>query len=284
MRYLATLLFLMFVLTSGAQGEDSVKILSWNVFLRPGILHDHQLDRVDSIAKYLSDTDADVLVLQEVFHRKSRKKLIGYLKEKYPFFTSMGPKSFFRIPSGVVILSKDSIVDVDRVSFRKSTGADRLAKKGAVCVTIHRKEHDFHVIGTHLQAGGGEKGALIRKHQLHRIHKLATRKDSLDPIVFAGDFNISFGTEAYSDLIDSLQTKTKKPRGKFRSTANFNDQELFSTSGKPKWIDFIFLHNRKNAEIEETWIEEPRLSAENDHERLSDHNPILSIVKFDFSE
>ena len=99
MRYLATLLFLMFVLTSGAQGEDSVKILSWNVFLRPGILHDHQLERVDSIAKYLSDTDADVLVLQEVFHRKSRKKLIGHLKEKYPFFTSMGPKSFFRIPS-----------------------------------------------------------------------------------------------------------------------------------------------------------------------------------------
>ena len=55
--------------------KDTLKILSWNVFLRPGILKDKQLDRVEHIAHYLIEKDPNVIILQEVFHKKSKKIL-----------------------------------------------------------------------------------------------------------------------------------------------------------------------------------------------------------------
>ena len=83
-----------------AQTADSLKVVSWNVFLRPGILKDKQLKRVDSIAASLLNMDVDVIVLQEVFHKKSRKRLIAALSKSYPFYTKMGRKSFWGVPSG----------------------------------------------------------------------------------------------------------------------------------------------------------------------------------------
>lgn len=44
-----------------SQIADSLKVVYWNVFLRPGILKDKQLMRVDSIASKLLKVNADVI-------------------------------------------------------------------------------------------------------------------------------------------------------------------------------------------------------------------------------
>ena len=121
--------------------------------MRPGILSDGQMDRVSSIGTYLIYSGADVSVLQEVFHRRARKRLLQELDDWYEYHTSLGPKSFFGVSSGVLIFSKHPIIEEKFVSYSKSKGADGLAKKGAVLAKIRFGKQDIHIVGTHLQAG-----------------------------------------------------------------------------------------------------------------------------------
>ena len=59
--------------------KPPLKVLSWNVFLRPGILRDIQMKRVEPFGEYLMQSGADVIILQEVFHIKAKRTLIQKL-------------------------------------------------------------------------------------------------------------------------------------------------------------------------------------------------------------
>ena len=261
-----------------AQSSNALRLVSWNVFLRPGILNDGQLERIDSIAKYLENTDADVLVLQEVFHRSSRKKLSTLLHKKYPNRTKVGRTSFFGVSSGVLIFSKHEIVEEKHVSFKHATGSDRLAKKGGVSVLIKFKNKLTQIIGTHLQAGGGNKRINIRKNQIKKLKTLSNTSDSVITSIYAGDFNIDQKSEAYLDLLQTLKCKNDLPKGEIKSTANFSDQELMEAKGRAKWIDFILLRNKRKAHYKKSIIQSPRCRIRNKLVRLSDHNPIHSSI------
>ena len=108
MHYVKTyLIVVIFALAFQSKGQEtSIQVLSWNVFLRPSIMNDGQMDRVSEIGNYLKTSGADVLVLQEVFHSKARRALKSQLKNTYPYQTKKGPVSWLGIPSGVVIFSK----------------------------------------------------------------------------------------------------------------------------------------------------------------------------------
>ena len=127
---------LLFLPLNASTQTDTLKVLSWNVFLRPGIMSDGQMDRVSSIGTYLICSGADVIVLQEVFHKRARKRLLQELDDWYKYHTSLGPKSFFGVSSGVIIFSKHPIIEEKFVSYSKSKGADGLAKKGVVLAKI----------------------------------------------------------------------------------------------------------------------------------------------------
>ena len=43
------------------------------------------MERAQEIADYLKNSEADVLVLQELFHSRARKVLRKALKETYPY-------------------------------------------------------------------------------------------------------------------------------------------------------------------------------------------------------
>ena len=53
--------------------NDSLKILSWNVFLRPSIMNDAQMERVDSIADFLIKSNADILVPVSYTHLRAHE-------------------------------------------------------------------------------------------------------------------------------------------------------------------------------------------------------------------
>ncbi len=257
--------------------HKTVDILSWNVFLRPGFLMDGQLKRVDSIAHYLVHSDADILVLQEVFHGRARRRLINSIKTKYPYYTKKGKTSFFGVPSGVLICSKYPVKQERAIYFKRAIKADKLARKGGIFVEIDLANTSFEVIGTHLQAGGGKEGMLIRKQQLKEL--LALRSDDKKPVVYAGDFNISYNSESYDDLVKILSGKNKAPEGAIKNTANFSDHDLTNAKGKPKWIDFILTSISKRINILSSKIEQPMFRPDGTLERLSDHNPIRSTIE-----
>ncbi|MDG1332231.1 MAG: sphingomyelin phosphodiesterase [Crocinitomicaceae bacterium] len=261
---------------SFAQSSDSLKVVSWNVFLRPSILKDGQLDRVDSIAASILKMDADVVVLQEVFHKRSRRKLIKTLSDSYPYHTKMGRRTFWGVPSGNLILSKDSIESQQFIYYKRAMKADKLAKKGAIAVKIKHAEKSFKVYGTHLQAGGGHEGAKIRCSQIDQLASMSEPGEETTS-VFAGDFNIRYGDTLYNYLSDKLNIDNIVPVNKELGTANFNDHDLTNASGSPKWIDFIFLHRANGIRFRVSRIKEPRCLFKKKRSRISDHNPLITV-------
>ena len=47
-------------------------------------MSDGQMNRVDEIGSYLLNSGADILVLQEVFHKKARRKIKKTIKRDLP--------------------------------------------------------------------------------------------------------------------------------------------------------------------------------------------------------
>lgn len=278
MRWTACIASLCFAFAGYAQ--DSLKIVSWNVFLRPSILQDGQMECVPGISDYLLSTEADVLVLQEVFHDRARKKLIAALSNRYPHHTKVGKTSFFGISSGVMIFSRTMICEEEHIYFKRAVKADRLAVKGGVLATIEYRDSEVDIIGTHLQAGGGEKGARIRMEQLKHLFSLV-KKENRDNrnTVFAGDFNISQESPGFEDMLDVLQCEHRPVESDIRHTANFSDHELYPTEGRPKWIDYILMRKNGTLRFQRSRIEQPECPENLAYKRLSDHNPILSVLE-----
>lgn len=275
-QYLILCFILLAGLFSNAQTSDSLKVVSWNVFLRPGVLKDKQIERVDSIAASILKMDADVVVLQEVFHKRSRKRLINALSQTYPYHTKIGKRTFWGVPSGNCIFSKDSIQTEQYIYFKRAMKADKMARKGAISVRIAHAGKSFKIFGTHLQAGGGRKGALIRRGQIDQLVELANQ-DREAPSIFAGDFNVHFQDTLYEYMVQQLNVANHLPSNKERGTANFNDHTLTSTSGTPKWIDFVLFRVKNGMRALRSRIEEPRCLFGKKLTRVSDHNPILTV-------
>lgn len=253
----------------GYAQDDTLEIASWNVFLRPSILNDGQMERVDSISAYMEKSNADILVLQEVFHRRARRKMVKNLSEIYPHYTGLGPTNIWGINSGVMIFSKRKIDDEKRISFREGKGSDRMARKGAVAATLHVHQHKIHIIGTHMQAGEGSKREKIRHKQLKKIKKLTHQLDSSGIFIFAGDFNIRKDSKMFQSLQDSLNCNTLLPHGEIQATYSYTDDQ--------KWIDFILLQEKKKkVKQEKVWIDEPKAKIRGKYVQISDHNPIFS--------
>lgn len=280
MKKLITILLLSTTLSSLAQIDNAISVLSWNVFLRPAILTDGQLKRVDSIADYLLSADADVLVLQEVFHKRSRKRLIELLSAVYPHHTSRGKKSFFGVPSGVCIFSKDSILCEKEISYIHSKGNDRMARKGAWMVNLDHSGRNFTLFGTHLQAGGGEEGIEIRKKQISQLSEFVADNSNSATVIIAGDFNITKKVSNYTHALSSLDASNCEVNGDIKSTANFTDHSLTEPSGNSKWIDFILLKNELLVNFKSSHIEEPRCYLKKKNQRISDHNPIITVFQW----
>ncbi len=279
MSLLFAFLFLSFL---GYNQGDSIKVLSWNVFLRPGILQDGQMERVEEIAGYLRNSGADVLVLQELFHSRARKVLKKELKDLYPYQTKKGPVSWLGIPSGVVLFSKQPIVREKRISFSFAKGSDRLAKKGAIAVTIIKNEQRISIVGTHLQAGSDPQKKRIRSSQIDQVSEFSKEIDQNEVLIYAGDFNVRKGSGMFKNLLAKLRSKKIKVAEKQMPiyTANFKDNGLYPAQGDPSWIDFILVRKSKGVKQKRLWTEEPRGKNKRRSKRLSDHNPIISVVEY----
>ena len=276
LKQLIFFLILLFMPLRALTKSDTLKVMSWNLFLRPGILSDGQMDRVSSIGNYLICSGADVIVLQEVFHRRARKKLLQELDDCYQYHTSLGPTSFFGVSSGVIIFSKHPIIEEKFVSYSKSKGADGLAKKGAVLAKIRFGKQDVHIVGTHLQAGYSSAAKSVQKSQLAELGNAVNLIGDSSIVILAGDFNITPDEKLFAYLSNTLEVELPDLSPPFYATANFADQDLFPAEGDPVWIDYIFLKTTTRAKQKSTWIE--RIFAKN-WNRFSDHDMIYSVFE-----
>jgi len=139
-------------------------------------------DRVEKMAEKIKETEADIVLMQEMAYGPS-VDLFQELKDEFPHcITRIGPNAF-RMESGLCIFSKFPILSVKFLPFPDQNGM----KRGAVF--IETPNHYF--INTHMEAGDSEQDFEMRAEQFELISKeIARLKEQKNkPCFFGGDFN-----------------------------------------------------------------------------------------------
>ncbi|MCE2956851.1 MAG: hypothetical protein LW841_06825 [Flammeovirgaceae bacterium] len=136
---------------------EKIKILSWNIYMLPSIIKaTGKAQRAALIGKTLKHSDYDVIVFQEAFQRKARKKIFDQLKEQFPY--QAGPANqkliSYRTNSGLWIFSKHPIVATQSIVFKNRSGVDAFSRKGGLIAEISVHGTIIQVAATHLQNSG----------------------------------------------------------------------------------------------------------------------------------
>jgi len=267
--------------------EDELRILSWNIQMLPRLLlkiSRGPMRRSKLIPQHIIDDQIDIIVFQEAFDPRARRKLRKRLKDTYPHFAGPANSGAFRIKtnSGIWMLSKIPLTELGTVDFKDCEGSDCLARKGALLVEAEWQGVKFHVLGTHLEAGGP---AWLKKNQYHEIRELinAHRREGV-PQFLCGDFNTDSDNPAlYPVMLDTLEAED----GRLFSELQFTSDELLNDMNKSnpnrephrKVIDYIFFRgNSFQPKFTERHVRQYQERWDKDYKDLSDHNAVLIKV------
>lgn len=271
---------------SPSQEGTPLNILTWNLYMRPRIaFHDQQVKRAPEIVKQLIDQDYDVIVFQEAFDNKARKRLWKGLKEKYPYQSGTPKhKYFFKVSTGVFIVSKFPLKVIDDIYFSDCGGSDCFAVKGAVLVSLVKNNHKVQLIGTHLQAANGKKktGTEIRKTQYDEIkNKLSIPyAEAGVPQFFAGDLNTKkHNKEAYEQLLKDMEMEDGEITGENLFSSGGSQNDYRDADDKASVIDYVLCKkNGAKVKFVQRSVKIFRSDWSTEHKDLSDHYAVLANI------
>ncbi len=137
-----------------------VRLLSYNLFLRPPPIKnnksDHKDARVDEFLKYINNYE--IMCLQEVFgflNKRKHKIIKTCFKNDFHYYSSSISPSFFStflVDGGLLTLSKYPIVATEFITFKYCILSDSLSHKGVLYTKIIIKNQVLHLFNTHTQA------------------------------------------------------------------------------------------------------------------------------------
>lgn len=285
---------------------QTMKLLQYNCFWRPWLLHLGTIEYVRERSNFLSERldEFDIVCLNESFHFGSNvaSSFITNMQNKgFKYIATNKPVpilSKFVIDSGVMILSKYPIIETDSISYKDGCSFDQFAMKGCVFakIQISQKQH-INVFATHLQASYEvvtEKDFNIRVNQVKDIHFLMMKHVSNDtaPTFLLGDMNIeNDSNKEYNKMIEGLQLPNYKINDTFQTMghqeakiANGNGDNNVQTPDRdnniPKTIDYIFVYESKDDNRVKNFastIEKMEISNQ-PYTELSDHFAVKCVV------
>lgn len=212
---------------------QTLKVLAYNVQIFPKqiypayrLLFDCDgntkvVNRIEKIAENLRSSNADIVMLSEMWDIESVIRLHRLLKDLYPYSISsecvasnicFTNTMLIKYPcvdainsSGLMLLSKYPIDRVDFTAFHDKQHAELLVKKGFLISTIVLNgDMQVGVIGTHVQAYNYAK---TRQSNLRQImHGIAQyrQKNPNNPVIVLGDFNVPYGSSEYAMLQSAM--------------------------------------------------------------------------------
>jgi len=230
-----------------------IKVLSWNIYLLPGIVAmKGKQERAEAIGDVLKTSDYDVIVFQEAFHRKSRKRIEKALHEKFPY--QAGPANqrliSLKTNSGIWIFSKHPILATRSIIFKNRSGIDAFSRKGALLAEIEIHHQRVQVIGTHLQNSGP---VWIRQSQCaefyHRVLKPEFKPNVLQ--IICGDFNINQkNEEEYLLMLQTLNARDGELAGELKYSYDRARNDLHVETGNDaELIDYILVRDPVDSKI-----------------------------------
>ena len=196
--------------------------------------------RTEELIKRLMASDADIVVLQEVWDQSLARRIKDGVKTKYPngwrpgkdpsfdLWEAMTEQDLSKITkvlgSGLMILAKGNyrIYDKDFDEYDDLQAEDKHARKGyakVLCSTnIGGKPVAFALIVTHAQTGANQNFNVVQKGVIKlRTKVFNVRKNNPGfPVIVAGDFNIK----------DKETDPTKRDVYKFLLAPEFGQVQL----------------------------------------------------------
>ena len=267
------------------RSPQKLKLLSWNIYMLPGVLSNLNGRRAEAIGKWLADSDYDIVVFQEAFCPLARRKIRRLLETRFPY--QAGPanqKLFsFKTNSGLWIFSTYPILSSQSIIFKNRHGWDALSRKGALMVEIDVNGASVQIAATHLQNSGG---AWRRHAQCVEFYErlLKPNKKDCTPQLLCGDFNINKNSseDSYHFMLTTLDASDGDLTGDNKFTYDRLNNDLHVEKGTGKdLIDYILL--RKNG----AWMDSPHRQIKviknrwhAHHEDLSDHYALEAEIHF----
>ena len=192
--------------------KKNLKILSWNIFMLPSIVpREGRIERAKGIVDTLKNSDFDIIIFQEAFHKKAVKVIDNGLAASFPY--RYGPFNKTKLPlntnSGVWVLSKKPLEVLGVIKYKQAKGIDKMAHKGAVLLKGIHNENEFQILGTHMQAGYAKYGE-TRKKQLMQIESELLQKNRKPnvPQILCGDMNVERNVKnEYQFMIEHLNAE-----------------------------------------------------------------------------
>lgn len=237
------LLFGFYCLNTFAQTDSTtLKVLSWNIYMLPSITNlSKQIKKSDknkrakAIAEVLSNNNYDILIFQEAFHTPSRKILRKGLDEEFPY--SYGPinKAFLKTNSGIFIMSKIPLQQLDKIIYKKCNAEDCWAKKGSAVLEGSKNGKTFQILGTHLNSTSVQ---ITREAQYEQLYNelLQPYQQNNIPQIICGDMNTAVSNkEAYQSMLKKLDAEDIATQS----------QQKMTTVKNTAIIDYILLRKNK---------------------------------------
>ena len=233
----------------------------------------------------MKDQNYDVIVFQETFDNKARNIIWNGLKEKFPY-QSGDPKRkhFYRLSTGVFIISKLPLEVIDDIYFSTCGGTDCFAVKGAVLVDVVKNNHKVQIIGTHLQSAEGIRmtGQKIREIQYEEIKNklMIPHAEAGIPQFLVGDMNTAKDDKmSYEQLLSTMGVEDGDVSGTNQFSSPGGNNDLHSPNDKPHLIDYIFCRiNGCKVNFTQRCVKIFQEHWGKNHKDLSDHYAVLAEI------
>lgn len=274
------ILFIALFTLSTAQAE-SLRVLSWNVFMLPKPLKNSQQGlRSKEIARKLQGLEHDVFVFQEAFTGKFRSRVRKALKKTHPHTHYLKRRSFFSLfGSGLYVVSKYPFEVLDHVYFRTCNGSDCFATKGALLIRIeHPSGKKVQLMTTHLQSK--RHAGDTRRIQLETLKPLLDQNRSAgEGQVLLGDLNIDVTEAEFQWGLELLGMKSFELLGPIQKTTSLVNP-CFETGTNPKWVDHVWYRNLPQQNSYALEVKPLEFERKGNACPLSDHQAVEAEIIF----
>ncbi|KAJ3242116.1 calcium calmodulin-dependent protein kinase type 1G [Chytriomyces hyalinus] len=202
--------------TTIPQQHNQVRILSYNIFLRPpgikGSTSDFKNARLNHFAANMLPS-YDIVCLQEIYSSGSTRmsKLLACAKKHgFEYHIASPSKGILNttVDGGLLILSRYPIIDVKKLTYLKGIHGDKYTAKGAIYAKIRVSPNKcVHVFNTHLQSSAKDAPVLTNVSGVASPASTSapTASSSLDPIAATGSSPTSILSTSGNGIGGQLQ-------------------------------------------------------------------------------
>jgi len=212
--------------------------------------------RMDQIGRDLSERDIDIIAFQEVWTRKSSRKLVKagqraglhYAWHWYDPLASGGLLVLSRLP---IISSHFESFDL-RGQAEQITNLEYFSGKGFVRIVIETDAGPLSLIDTHLHARyGNSVQHAFAPHRIGQIVQLAEyAKTNTAPLILLGDFNFADDDPEYSVLLGLFNARDAAVEVDSRFSTTIAGSPYRKSNLYDKRKDYVFVRDGSQMGVE----------------------------------